>query len=146
MDPSPKSRKPSATKPPESGYVFFIDASMGRALGQRFKDEGLSVELHNDHFAQGTLDTAWLPVVGHQGWIVLTKDTRIRHRPKEKQALLGAGVRAFVFTSGSLSGSQMADAIVKALPKMMALLAVHQHAFVARITATSDVAILLEES
>ena len=27
-------------------------------------------------------------------WIVITKDTRIRYRPNEKQALLAAGVRA----------------------------------------------------
>jgi PIN like domain len=118
---------------------------MGRAIGRRLNAEGLRVELHDSHFRQGTPDADWLPVVGERGWIVLTKDTRIRYRPAEKQALLGAGVRAFAFTSGSLSGAQMGDAIVKALPKILALLASHQRAFVARITAASDVAILLEE-
>lgn len=118
---------------------------MGRAIGRRLAAEGLRVELHDDHFQQGTLDTVWLAEVGKRGWIVLTKDTLIRHRPAEKQALLGAGVRAFAFTSGNLSGAQMGDAIVKALPKMMALLATHPKAFVARITAASDVALLLEE-
>jgi hypothetical protein len=119
---------------------------MGRAIGRRLEAEGLRIELHDDHFPQGTPDADWLPVVGRRGWIVLTKDTRIRHRPAEKYALLGAGVRAFAFTSGSLSGAQMSDAIVKALPKMLALLASQQGAFVARITATSDVAILLDGS
>jgi hypothetical protein len=118
---------------------------MGRAIGRRLTSEGLRVELHDDHFPQGTPDAVWLAEVGKRGWIVLTKDTRIRHRPTEKQALLGAGVRAFAFTSGSLSGAQMGDAIVKALPMMMALLASRPTAFVARITAMSDVAILLEE-
>lgn len=118
---------------------------MGRAIGRRLQAEGLRVELHDDHFPQGTPDTVWLTEVGLRGWAVLTKDTRIRHRPAEKHALLGAGVRAFAFTSGSLSGAQMSDAIVKALPQMLALLASHPRAFVARITATSDVAILLEE-
>lgn len=118
---------------------------MGRAIGQRLAAEGLRVELHDDHFQQGTPDIVWLTEVGKRDWVVLTKDTRIRHRPAEKQALLGAGVRAFAFTSGSLSGAQMGDAIVKALPKMMALLASHPTAFVARITAASDVALLLEE-
>jgi len=90
---------------------------MGRAIGRRLEEEGLQVELHNDHFSQGTQDAEWLPVVGRRGWIVLTKDTRIRYRPNEKQALLAAGVRAFAFTSGSLSGAEMSDAIVKALPR-----------------------------
>jgi hypothetical protein len=38
----------------------------------------------------------------------------------------------------------MADAIIKALPKMLKLLATHRRAFVARITAASDVMIILE--
>jgi len=118
---------------------------MGRAIARRLQGEGLRIELHDDHFAQGTPDAVWLPVVGKRGWIVLTKDTRIRYRPSEKQALLGAGVRAFAFTSANLSGAQMGDAIVKALPRIMTILASHRRAFVARITATSDVAVLLVE-
>ena len=62
-----------------------------------------------------------------------------------REALLRGEVRAFAFTSGALSGPEMADAIVKALPKMMKVLASHPRAFIARITATSDVAILLED-
>jgi hypothetical protein len=116
---------------------------MGRAVGRRLADEDIRIELHDDHFPQGTPDTEWLREVGRRGWIVLTKDTRIRYRPNEKQALLAAGVRAFAFASGNLSGAQMSDAIVKALPKMLKLLATHRSAFVARITAASDVAILL---
>ena len=117
---------------------------MGRAVGRRLAEEGIRIELHDDHFPQGTPDAAWLPVVGQRGWIVLTKDSRIRYRPNEKQALLAAGVRAFAFASGNLSGAQMTDAIVKALPKMLKLIATHRGAFVARITATADVAVLLE--
>lgn len=117
---------------------------MGRAIARRLEEEGVQVELHDDHFSQGTPDADWLSVIGQRGWIVLTKDTRIRYRPHEKQALLAAGVRAFAFTSGSLSGTEMREAIVKALPRMLKLLAAHPRAFVARITATSDVAIVLE--
>jgi hypothetical protein len=115
---------------------------MGRAVGGRLAAEGVRVELHNDHFAQGTPDAVWLSEVGRRGWVVLTKDVRIRYRPNEKQALLAAGVRAFVFASGNLSGQQMGDAIARALPRMLKLLATHRGGFVARITAASDVAIL----
>jgi len=75
---------------------------------------------------------------------VLTKDSRLRFRPLEKEALLAARVREFVFTGGNVPGAAMADAIVKAIPKVQALLAAKRRAFVARITASSDVAILLE--
>ncbi len=116
---------------------------MGRSLGRRLQAEGLRVQLHDDAFAQGTPDAEWLPVVGERRWIVLTKDLRLRYRPVEKEALIAAGVRAFVFTSGNMSGAEVADAIVKALPKIRSLLAAHKNAFVARITSTSDVAIIL---
>jgi hypothetical protein len=118
---------------------------MGRAIGRRLVEQGLRVELHDDHFPQGTPDAEWLTVVGERRWVVLTKDTRIRYRPNEKGALLAAGVRAFAFASGNLTGPQMTEAVVKALPKILKLLATHPRAFVARITAASDVMIILEE-
>jgi hypothetical protein len=118
---------------------------MGRAIGRRLQENGVVVELHDDHFPQGTPDAEWLPDVGRRKWIVLTKDTRIRYRSNEKQALLAAGVRAFAFASGNLSGAAMSEAIVNALPRILKLLASHRSAFVARITATSDVQIILEE-
>lgn len=48
----------------------------------------------------GAADTAWLPIVGHAGPVVLTRDKRIRSRPLERQALLAHGVRACFLTSG----------------------------------------------
>jgi hypothetical protein len=74
-------------------------------------------------------------------WI---KDSRLRFRPLEKEALIAAKVRVFVFIGGNVPGAAMADAIVKAIPKVQALLGTKQHAFVARITAASDEAVLLE--
>jgi hypothetical protein len=102
------------------------------------------VVLHDEVFAQGTPDAEWLPSVGAQGWIVFTRDLRLRYRPAEKEALIAAGVRAFGFTSGNMGGGEVAEAIVRALPKIRSLLAAHKNAFVARITSTSDVAIILQ--
>ena len=48
----------------------------------------------------GAADTAWLPIVGQAGLVVLTRDKRIRSRPLERQALLDHGVRACFLTSG----------------------------------------------
>jgi hypothetical protein len=35
---------------------------------------------------RGTVDLDWMPFVGRMGWIVLTRDRRIRTRPAELQA------------------------------------------------------------
>lgn len=48
----------------------------------------------------GAADTAWLPVIGQAGLVVLTRDKRIRSRPLERQALLNHNVRACFLTSG----------------------------------------------
>lgn len=45
-------------------------------------------------------DEDWLPVVAAEGWRVLMRDTRIRRRPREKQAFIDHGVVGFVFTGG----------------------------------------------
>ena len=44
---------------------------------------GESVEIHDDHFAPDAKDEVWLVEVGKRGWIVLTKDDRIRYRVTE---------------------------------------------------------------
>lgn len=116
---------------------------MGRGLAKRLKEEGVAVVHHDEKFAPGTIDPEWLSVVGAERLIVLTKDDRIRYRANEKGALLAAGVRAFVFTGGNVSGVEMADTIIAALPRIRKLLAKHKRAFVARITSIGDVAIVV---
>jgi hypothetical protein len=117
---------------------------LGRSLAARLKEAGVSVVHHDERFAPGTPDAEWLTIVGTDRLIVLTKDDRIRYRPNEKDALLAAGVRAFVFTGGNVRGAAMADTIIAALPKIRKLLAANHVAFVARITVAGDVAIVVK--
>ena len=50
-------------------------------------------------------------MAGSRGWIVLTKDERIRYRPNERRALLRSGVRAFILT-GRNSQAKMGEVFV----------------------------------
>jgi PIN like domain len=90
-------------------------------------------------FPEDTPDEEWLTRAGSEGWIVLTKDKAIRKRPIERDALLAANVRAFVFTGGNMSGVEMAESIVGAIPKMLALIATSPPPFIARITGSGVV-------
>ena len=56
-------------------------------------------------FFSGLQDIEWLPPVGERRWILLTKDKHIRRRQLEVDAILNAGVRAFVVTATEGSGS-----------------------------------------
>jgi uncharacterized protein with PIN domain len=67
---------------------FFFDRSMGKSIPRAFALLGLDVVVHDDHFGQATPDDVWLAVVGEQGWIVITKDDRIRFNEAERAALI----------------------------------------------------------
>jgi hypothetical protein len=94
------------------------------------------VEIHDDHFAPDAKDADWLRVVGDRGWVVLTKDDRIRYHEHEHQALITAGVRAFLLTSGNLTGDEMATLFVKFLPKMQRMASGARGPFIAKVTRT----------
>ena len=107
---------------------------MGRKIFPGLLQEaGLRVELHDDHFAQNTLDPEWLPVVGAKRWVVLTADGRIRYRGLETEALMGAGVRCFVLVGLAAGHSQLAKNFLLALPKIDKLLTEHHGPFIAKV-------------
>jgi hypothetical protein len=96
-----QSKKPSDAKPPD-GTVFFIDRSLGvEPIRTELINCGLVVEIHDDHFARDEEDRVWLKAVGERGWVVLTKDQRLRYRPLEISALRASNARVFVLTAGN---------------------------------------------
>ena len=139
-----KSKKPSVTnsKPPEE-VTFFVDASLGgKIISEALHSAGAQIELHNDHFPQGTPDETWLKQVGAHNWVVLTKDDKIRYHELERQALLSAGVRVFVLTAKGLRGAENAQIFVEALPAIHRLLNRQPGPFIARVTRGAEVALL----
>src|SRR6266850_2411323 len=132
----------SGSKPPET-LVFFIDRSLGRKIvAQALREFGETVEIHDDHFAPDAKDEVWLVEVGRRGWIVLTKDDRIRYRVTERTALASARVRAFVLTSSQLQGAEMAAAFIKALPRIKRFVANQPPPFIGRVSRSGKVSLL----
>lgn len=121
--------------------VFFIDRSLGRnIIPDALRNAGEEVRIHDDFFAQDAKDETWLAEAGKQGWIVLTKDKNIRYRAVELQALLAAKVRAFVLTArGDLSGAEVGQIFIKALPAMKKLCAATKPPFIARVSRDGSV-------
>lgn len=95
--------------------VLFLDECLGSTdVPKALRSQGIPVELLHEHFPLSTADPEWLAEVGRRGWVVLTKDQRIRRRQAEFEVLLGAGVAAFVLTSGNLTGPGTAQAFLSA--------------------------------
>ncbi|MBI5855983.1 MAG: hypothetical protein HZB35_12330 [Nitrospirae bacterium] len=143
-----KSKKRSGanswSKPPEPP-LFFLDRSLGKKrIATALREAGVIVHVHDDYFQSDAKDEVWLAEVGRRGWIVLTKDHRIRYRQVERQALLNAQVAAFILTAGDLQGEEMARIFVKALPAISRFLRKHQKPFIAKIARNGSVTMLFQ--
>jgi len=78
--------------------VIFIDRSIPRSVASALKlvrDDVLWLE---DRYPHDAADIVWLGDAGRQGWLVISRDKRIRFRPGEREQLRGAGVGAFILT------------------------------------------------
>ena len=136
-----RSKKQSAAKPPDE-TVFFIDRSLGiDPIRAQLIKAGLVVEIHDDHFARDEEDRIWLRAVGEWGWVVLTKDQRLRYRPLEIAALRASKARVFVLTAGNLRGIEIAAVFMSALPRICKVLNSRPGPFVARVSQSGHVTI-----
>ncbi|MBL7499816.1 hypothetical protein I6A84_37155 [Frankia sp. CNm7] len=95
---------------------FFVDENtlpLGRALAAVRHDV-----LHPGHLRcpveKGSLDTAWLPYVGDERLVLLTRDIRIRHRSAEKRLFLAHAVKGvFLTKAGSMTRWDMLCMVVQ---------------------------------
>jgi predicted nuclease of predicted toxin-antitoxin system len=126
------------TSPP---ITFFIDRCLGsKRVVAALREAGLTVEIHEDHFAPDALDVEWLPQVGEREWVVLTKDANISRRTLEKMAVARAGIRLFISASQNLASSEMIDILVQAIKPMENLIHNHPAPFIAKIYRNHQVA------
>jgi hypothetical protein len=135
------SKKQSAAKPPD-GTIFFIDRSLGiEPIRSELVKIGLVVEIHDRHFARDEEDRVWLRIVGERGWVVLTKDQRLRYRPLEIAALRASKARVFVLTAGNLRGIEIVEVFLTALPRLCKVLHSRPGPFIGRISQSGHITI-----
>jgi hypothetical protein len=100
--------------------VFYLDESIySRALEAALLAAGVRVEHAGPLIPIGSPDEFWLTEAGTRGWIVLSRDQRIRYRELEHRALRAAGVAAFVFTGGQATARDTATVLSRLVPKLV---------------------------
>ena len=77
--------------------------------------------------------------MGEKGWLLVTKDKKIRFNELEKAAVLRNKVREFYFASGNFNGTEMAEMLVAALRDMAKLCRKQAPPFIASITKAGNV-------
>jgi len=91
---------------------YFADRSLGRhRVADLLRDAGWFVHKHVEVFRErdeSVSDLEWLEHCGRHQLVVLTKDRRLRYRPREIAAIRRYRVKAFVLTSGNLRAAEQA--------------------------------------
>ena len=115
----------SSAGPPE----FFLDRSLGKGTARLLREQGHVVHLIAEHYpddAQEIPDTEWIDEGCRLGWVLLTKDKRIRYRANELKALDG---HLFCLVTGNSTVAEMAEVLIAAIPRITRAAAAHERGF-----------------
>jgi hypothetical protein len=96
---------------------FFFDRSLGKVSARRLRELGYVVHLIAEYYfddAQETADEVWISEGCRRGWVLLTKDRRIRYRAHELSALRGGFM--FCLSDGNADLAAIAETWSAAMP------------------------------
>lgn len=101
------------SSPEQPPPKFFLDRSLGRkAVPEALRVDGWSIVTLAEHYGvpadEKVADVNWIEEAAKQGWPILMKDKRIRHRQAEINAVVEHKARCFVITRGDLPSADMA--------------------------------------
>jgi hypothetical protein len=94
---------------------FFFDRSLGKETARLLREAGWEIHLVADHYpddAQLIPDEAWMAEGCQRGWILLSKDKRIRYRGAELAQLHDG--QLFCLANGNLLIEEMAEQFLQA--------------------------------
>lgn len=101
----------SSARQPE----FFFDRSLGKITANRLRAAGWTIHLIANFYerdAKEVPDEEWIAEGCRRGWLLLTKDKRIRYRAQELAALNG---KLFCLADGNASIETMANSLLSAM-------------------------------
>lgn len=113
--------------------TFFFDNNLSPKLAHGFREFGEDVVHLIDVFPPTAQDTDWLPVIGEKGWILVTRDKKIRRRPAELAAYRLNGIGGFVLTGKNIEGWRIVRQLVNRWLKMKELAESTRKPFLYRI-------------
>lgn len=98
---------------------------MGRyVVAHALREAGFTVHVMADVFGDDPAmrkDEDWVTEVTTRGWVILTKDDKMRMKPRERDVLLEHGARVFCITNAHMKAEDMAARLVKHRGKIVRL-------------------------
>lgn len=117
--------------------VFFTDRNLGKQFPSILKAAGLAVERHDAHFAPDASDEEWLRFVGSRGWIAISHDKRIRHKPNELAAVVAHRV-ALLIVVGRAPFPELARSFVASRSIIERFVERHEPPYIAKVYRASE--------
>ena len=123
--------------------TLFVDRCLGKTtVPNALRAVGVSVEIHDHQFEQNCDDDTWIKEVARRGWIIVTKDKRIRLRHGHLDTLRAASAAVFVLTSKDTTGTDNAVAIERALKRIYSLSQKYTRPLIATVTTSGTVRVI----
>ena len=114
--------------------TLFLDRSLGRhIIADRLRQEGIKVEVHDDHLPNNSPDEEWIALVAERGWVALTKDRHLRHRTAEIRSVVENAARLIVIRAKNTTGPEIAELLVRGRRQIARFTAKREAPFVAAI-------------
>ena len=83
---------------------------------------GLQLTTLSEHYGiavdEGVADEDWLELAGRKGWVVFMRDTRVRYKRAEREALKPHQVSCFCLSSQSLDGEEIVARFLRNLTRI----------------------------
>ena len=97
---------------------FFVDNNLSPKLARGMAAFGEDVTHLQDHYPADAKDTDWLPRIGRDEWILLTRDNRVRFKPAELGAIKQHRVGAFFLGGKERSRWDLIQQVVRNWSRM----------------------------
>jgi predicted nuclease of predicted toxin-antitoxin system len=95
---------------------FFFDNNLSYRLVDGLKAFGEDVVHLTEYFSADEKDTVWLEYIGQNGWVLITRDEKIRWNPAELAAFRRNRVGAFFLGGKNKSGWDLIQQIIRVWP------------------------------
>lgn len=116
--------------------TFFVDNNLSEQLAAGMKAFGEDVVHLKDLFPEDEDDPVWLEYIGIEGWILITRDERVRYNPAETQALKAHGVGAFFLGGKHRTRCELIQQVVRNWPRIKEVAAKTRRPFAFRVRPT----------
>ena len=101
--------------------ILFFDRSVGRHVPEALRAARVPVEVeyHQQHFAPDERDDVWLPIVGRQGWTVISQDDGYHQRETALEAIRQFDIGLFYLWGSDASTWQVLQCFARAYDRII---------------------------